>query len=148
MTALHLTAISAAPVVTNTHRQLAEILYDVTADSTHTYEVAVHRLLDDMRELLASGRLDVMSYNAALATAVDVLFFFNYDPTMLALEEHVWYRASLIHQIGHGMLQALEKFRPDLSSKQFFCEAVDALSIGALLTVPTPLGCRRWTADA
>lgn len=147
MPALHLAHKGMATALPATHHQLAEVLHHVTADSTHSYELAVHRLLGDMRELLGNGQLDVMSYNAALATAVDVLHFFNYEPEMLLNEEHVWYRASLIHQIGHGMLQALEKFRPDLASKQFFAEAVAALAIGALLTLPTPLGCRRWPTD-
>ena len=129
------------------HHQLEEVIRRVTAVSDHSYEMAVHRLLEDLEQLDERGQIDTASYNAVLATAVDVLFFFNYDLDALAREENVWYRASLIHQMGHGMLQALEKYRPDLAQKPFFQEALEALAIGVHAnTNSAPLTCPQWQA--
>lgn len=123
------------------HHQLEDVIRRVTAVSNHSYEMAVNQLLEDLETLDERGQIDTASYNAVLATAVDVLFFFNYDLNALAREENVWYRASLIHQMGHGMLQALEKYRPDLTQKPFFQEAMEALAIGQ----STPaMHCRQW----
>lgn len=136
------------PATVSLHRQLAQVLYSVTTGARDPFELAMHRLLEDVREQLAQGQLDMMSYNAVMGTAVDVLFFFNYDPITLAYEEPGWYRASLIHQIGHGMLQALERFRPDLVSKPFFQEAVIGFAIGAPSPSMGALTCRPWVEAA
>lgn len=126
------------------HHQLEDVIRRVTAISDHSYEIAVHQLLEDLEALDERGQIDTATYNAVLATAVDVLFFFNYDLDALMLEENVWYRASLIHQMGHGMLQTLEKYRPDLAQKPFFQEAIEALAIGAQSTTAAHVGCHSW----
>ena len=126
------------------HHQLEEVIRRVTSVSDHSYEMAVHRLLEDLEGLDETGQIDTASYNMVLATAVDVLFFFNYELSALVQEKNIWYRASLIHQMGHGMLQALEKCRPDLAQKPFFKEAVEALAPGEQPTAAAPLTCRQW----
>ena len=75
------------------HQQLTQTICAVTASSTHSYEIAVRRLLEDLSEYSASGALDNQSYHAMLGTAMDVLFFFNYDLESLAYETNLWYRA-------------------------------------------------------
>lgn len=129
------------------HQQLEQAIRHVTAVSDHTYEIGVRRLLEDMAELHATGQIDTGSYHAVLGMSVDVLFFFNYDLAALLDEPNQWYRASLIHQMGHGMLQALEKFRPDLTQKPFFQEAVCALAIGTQKTSAAPVTCRQWKSS-
>lgn len=140
---LQLEEIPSLAVALPMHRQLEKVLRTVTEHSDQPYERAVHRLLDDMVELVARAQLDTMTYQTALMTAVDVLFFFNFEPQGFAMEAPSWYRASLVHQMGHGMLQALERFRPELTGTPFFQEALAALSIDAMLAAP-PLRCRNW----
>ena len=145
MSCLSFRAMPLAPLVP-LHHQLEDVIRRVTRFSDHSYEIAVHRLLEDMEELDASGQIDTATYNIVLATAADVLFFFNYDLAALSSETDIWYRAALIHQMGHGMLQALEKCRPDLTQKPFFKEALEALALGKQPTSQAPLTCRQWPA--
>lgn len=134
------------------HESLVETLLDVTRSSTHSYEQAVHRLLLDVIDQYARGALNDSSYYAIIGTGVDVLFFFNYDPELLAGEANSWYRASIIHQIGQGMLQAIERVRPDMTAKNFFREAMQSLALGIPVTHPAKtsgaLHCKQWGTKA
>ncbi len=132
------------PMPAPLHQQLVEALRIITADSTHSYELAVGRLLEDVAELLARGQLDIASYHGIVGMAVDVLFFFNYDLESLCHEENAWYRASLIHQMGHGMLQAIGLFRPDLTQKSFYGEAAASLSLPHAHLGANPVRCHQW----
>ena len=125
---------------------LVATLLGVTASSQHSYEIAVHRLLLDLQEALAENGLSEGEYALIIGAGIDVLFFFNYGQEQLLREPNIWYRASVIHQIGWGMLQTLEKIRPDLAARPFFHEAMDVLAINRLRTrtTPSPLHCRDW----
>ena len=103
-------------------------LMQITGDSGHSYELAMHRLLADLAEQEACGRLSRFEVETVLGTALDVLFFFNYDPAMLMVEPDHWYRASIIHQMAIAMLQTLGTLRPDLAAQAFFAESVSALA--------------------
>lgn len=126
------------------HQDLASVILRVTQTSEHSYERAVARFLSDLSAMHASGGLDTASMNAVLGTAVDVLFYFNYNLDALTQETNIWYRASLIHQMGHGMLQALAKFRPEMTQRAFFCDAVESLRISPARTSLSPVTCHQW----
>ena len=133
---------------------LLETLLAITGDSDHSYERAVHQLLHDLIDQRARGQLREGEYAMMLGTGMDVLFFFNYDLELLSAEQNRWYRASVIHQIGHAMLQAIDKIRPDLTGKPFFTEAAHALApcrsetVGAAPRQASPIHARRWGKSA
>lgn len=137
----------ASPSPAPMHEALVETLLAMTQGSTHSYEIAIHRLLLDLIDCYERGLISPSDYGMVMGTATDVLFFFNYNLDLLQDEPNIWYRASVIHQIGHAMLQTLEQVRPDLSAKAFFTEAVSALSLqsaeprGAKVI---PIRCRQW----
>lgn len=135
--------------------QLAATLLQVTQYSSHSYEVAMHRLLLDLEEDRMHGDLTLTEYHAILGTAVDVLFYFNYSLEMLAGETDPWYRASVIHQMAYAMLQAGALMRPSLAAKPFFNEAWQALRFDRAhlqptgdATQPAPITCHRWASYA
>ncbi len=120
-------------------------LLAVTGDSSHSYELAMHRLLQELAELEALGRISRFDYDAVTGTALDVLFFFNYDPSLLAQEVDHWYRAAIIHQMAVAMLQALGTLRPDLTTSSFYREHASALTLErAPSSAPAPLHCQQW----
>lgn len=127
-------------------------LLGITQHSSHSHETTVNRLLHDLAELVQSGKLDNASYHTVLGKGADVADFFNYDIELLRHENNSWYRASVIHQMGQGMLQALEHIRPDLTSLPFFAEAIAGLSMARQTKIDrhtrVPVTCRHWSQSA
>lgn len=120
----------------------------ITNTSSHTHEYTVNRLLTDLGELYRNGRLNTGEYHTIIGKGADVADFFHYDVDALPCENNSWYRASLIHQIGQGMLQALERIRPDITTLTFFAEAMSGLGMGRAGNSRTnPLTCRQWAND-
>lgn len=122
-------------------------LLAITGDSTHSYELAMHRLLLELAEMKARGVLNRFEYETVTGTALDVLFFFNYDPTLLAQEQDRWYRASIIHQMAVAILQTLATLRQDITRTSFYREHVSALALEhptSSATNALPLQCQQW----
>lgn len=106
----------------------AKSLSGMIKNSTHSHEQAVYRLLSDLELLSEEQTLDTGSYHAILGKSADVAEFFNIDVMHMADDTNHWYRASIIHQMGLGMLQAIERIRPDLTTLPFFSDAIACLS--------------------
>ena len=124
----------------------ANNMLHITLFSSHTYEFTVHRLITELIGFHHHGQLTSGEYTTIIGTGADVADFFHYDIELLKNEENSWYRASLIHQIGQGMLQAIARIRPDFTRHPFFTEAISGLSIGkALSGNAAPITCRQWT---
>jgi|GEM_PF-3162675 len=138
----------------NSLDRLAHGLGDLLAGSDHSYEHTVNRLLEALLEYSAEGVIEPCEYHAILGMAADVLHYFNYDLEMLTAESNHWYRASVVHQIGCGMLQVLERLRPDLTDDAIFSDAVQGLRIGRSAIAPSqltramvPLSCKQWASQ-
>lgn len=129
--------------------RFTKLLISITCNSSHGHEQAVSRLLSDLADLNHTQQLDTGSYHAILGKSADVADFFNYDIDLLTTESNSWYRASIIHQMGLGMLQALERLRPDLTHLPFFAEATFGLNLSKKNNAKThkhsgPLSYRSW----
>lgn len=130
-----------APGQENSLLRFARALLDTTAGSGHSHEKAVHQLLMDIAHYHRHGLLSDSEYYITLGKAIDVVCFFNYDPYLLRNEPNTWYRASIIHQIGQGMLQAIERLRPDLTSHTLFGDAMHGLGMGKSRIA---MSCKQW----
>lgn len=132
-----------APAPTLPTNAFIDRLLVLTGESTHSYELAMHRLLLDLAEQETCGRLSRFEYEAVTGTALDVLFFFNYDPALLGRETDHWYRAAIIHQMAVAVLQALATMRPDLTTTPFYRENASAFAMERS-TSPAPMHCHQW----
>jgi len=122
----------------------------MTEHSSHTYERSVHKLLGDLAEYRRQDVLSGSEYEAIVGTAVDVMQYFNLDVRSLAVSDD-WYRASVIHQMGQGMLQAMRTLHEELTLDVVYQDALSGLGIGrraAHLHTETaasaPITCHKW----
>lgn len=137
----------------NSLYRFVSTLLDITRHSSHSYERTVHRLLLDIADSHRDGTLDEQEYCAILGSAMDVAYYFNYEPSLLLHEQNSWYRASIVHQMGQGMLGAISQMRPDLLHNGAFGEALSELSITRPKTAwsaraAMPITCRQYGKQA
>lgn len=81
--------------------------------STHGYEQMAYSLICDLEEMVDNHTIERSEFALVIGKAAEILSYFRYEVEGLA-QESTWYRASVIHQISCGMLQALRMLRPDL----------------------------------
>lgn len=120
----------------------------VTKSSSHSQEQAAYDLICDLETMLGEGLLTHEEFTFIIGKATDVLMYFRYDMDGLSHEDS-WYRASVIHQMGCGMLEALRIIRPGLTQYQAIGDIAHQLYFAEPLhensrSTPGPIGCKRW----
>lgn len=122
------------------------------APSDHSYEMATHDLIVDIEALALRGVLRYGELSLLAGKAMDVIAYFRLDVSSLAGEDP-WYRASVVHQIGCGLLQVLRLLRPEMADMMQLNEvAHDLYRYRAPLetiashaaSTPRPLHGHRW----
>ncbi len=119
-------------------------------NSTHSHEQIACQLITELEELVSEGALSLEELRTLSSKAMDILAYFHFDLESLQKEDP-WYRASIIHQISCGMLQALRMMRPDLQDNCLLNETAYCLyryyfplEDNADVKRPRPVHCQSW----
>lgn len=95
------------------HDALLYRIKKIIRHSPHPHEQTAYSFICDLEELADNRIISLTELTLIIGKAEDILAYFRYDAEKLA-HEATSYRASVIHQMSCGMLQALRLLRPDL----------------------------------
>jgi len=123
----------------------------LTQHSSHSHEQTAYSLICDLEELTDNKVISRSEFATIIGKAADVLAYFRYDFDEM-IHENTWYRASIIHQMGCGMLQVLRMMRPDLqgnntlneSAYHLYCEQQSPKTTEKEPKSPRPIKGKNW----